>query len=75
MATVDQIQAVLDPAGQGTGPKILRGPMSTDATKDEYFVSGGVGTKVPAGEGRWIQTLRADAAAVQGAAMLALLNA
>lgn len=74
MATVAAINAVLDPAGQGKGPFVLVGPLSTDPTLDEYYVFGGVGSKTPSWTGKWIQTTRAASAAVQGAAMLALLN-
>lgn len=73
MATVAAIQAVL---GLNPGdPQIVAGPLSTDATKDEYSVSGGIGTRTPANATRWVQTLRADTAAVQAAAMRTALNA
>lgn len=72
MATVAAIQAALDATGKG--PTIARGPIRASATLDEYFVFGGVGVKVPSGEGRWVQTNTADAAATQAAAMVAALS-
>lgn len=73
MATVAAIQAALDATGKG--PSIARGPISTKSgTTSSWFVFGGVGTKVPAGTGRWVDTTDSDSAATQAAAMVAALS-
>lgn len=73
MATVAEIQAVLDATGKG--PTIARGPIScVDGLTSSWYVFGGVGVRVPTGEGRWVDTTDADSAATQGAAIITGLN-
>lgn len=68
MATVAEIQAILDPASTMDVANIQQ-KFKVDATYDEFYV---VGVTEPyAGKAGWIRTTAADSAATQGAAILA----
>ena len=71
MATVAQIQAVLDPASTGNIANI-QNMAKVDATYDEFYV---VGVTDPySGKAGWIRKNNANSAATQGAAILAALK-
>lgn len=71
--TADAVQAVLDSSRKG--PTIARGPVSNaDALTSSWFVMGGIGVRVPSGQGRWCTTTDADSAATQGASILTQMN-
>ena len=71
MATVGEIQAVLDPAAT-TDVANIQQKAAVDATTDEFYV---VGVTEPyAGKAGWIRTTSTDSAATQGAAILAALK-
>jgi len=70
MATVAQIQAVLDPAA-GKHVANIQMTARVSATIDEHYV---VGVTAPyAGKAKWIRTTSTASAATQGAAILAAL--
>ena len=64
MATVAQIQAVLDPQGTNTKIRIIK--KFTVSTKDTFYCLGGV---VSPGKAKWCQTTNTDSAATQAAAI------
>lgn len=71
MATVAEIQAVLDPAST-TDVANIQQKVRVSATVDEFYV---VGVTAPyAGKAGWIRTTSTDSAATQGAAILAALK-
>lgn len=71
MATVAEIQAILDPASTKDVANI-QNMAKVNATYDEFYV---VGVTEPyAGKAGWIRTTSADSAATQGAAILAALK-
>jgi hypothetical protein len=70
MATVAEIQAVLDPAST-TDVANIQQKVRVSSTVDEFYV---VGVTAPyAGKAGWIRTTSTDSAATQGAAILAAL--
>ena len=70
MATAAEIQAVIDPDGSNLELNITKS-IHVDATYDEHYVVGGVAPY--AGDARWVQTVAAQTAAQQGAAILAAM--
>ena len=64
MATVAEIQAVLDPQGIGTRTRIVK--QNTITTTDYFYCTGGVDYE---GKAKWCLTTNTDSAATQAAAI------
>lgn len=64
MATVAQIQAVLDPNGYGTKTEIVK--QNTIGTTDYFYCTGGVDYP---GKAMWCTTTNTDSASTQAAAI------
>jgi hypothetical protein len=73
MATVAQIQAVLD--SQGTGKKIRIIKKFTKTTTDTFYCIAGIHVGVKHGLSRWCSTTNTDSAATQGAAIITAMQA